>query len=626
MSSKTLCALGEFQRRIQGALADMSSFVSNTSDVESEQMKSESWDYASYLERVHTYKSTTWFAKPTWMSPIVCSRYGWTNVDDDLLQCVGCRSVFVGRLPASYDPVVYEACRKRLETQISQLAHHPCCVWPGNPTPLSVIDVDGNDESGDPIVLGAYIKRVLGLVKLGTELPVIDPLSVSLSEADVNSLIDLLEQNSFSMDERTETQVVLKSAALLALCGWEASDFSSLPWPQVQCKICNRCNGLWNFITHSSNSKADSDFTPNCESEETEDEDCRSITDECAVGVSDCTSPIIDVAANVDSVSTNLKLTEVVLASVDESSDCSHAPIIRFNDSGFLATDTTRGSSVERCCDSGGSGSSNDVAESETLVGSETTEQIVKANKPCNDDTDNDLCFRHSLADVIETDDKKIRSELTEDECKLEVVTVLNTVVDHICKNEDVGLLDDHMSKQSVQSFMQTEACGSEENSVDDLVVSTSDPVGEENRSMPVQSRDFDLDFEHSVEKLREGDSDIDSDMSDAMQTDSTSGVLRSSIDNMRDTTISNTREANLSCLSCGTTVVDSHVSANVDNVFHGTSSSKSGEVETQSHKDHGELLFGEASALSLLSDNGSQTKRVPSPHPDDDSETTRLA
>lgn len=37
-----------------------------------------------------TYKSSTWFAKPSIISPLCCARYGWINISSDTLKCVSC--------------------------------------------------------------------------------------------------------------------------------------------------------------------------------------------------------------------------------------------------------------------------------------------------------------------------------------------------------------------------------------------------------------------------------------------------------------------------------------------------------------------------------------------------------
>ena len=48
----------------------------------------------------------TWFAKPLDLSPLMCARYGWENIDTDMLRCVSCRACLTGQLPKAVDTLV----------------------------------------------------------------------------------------------------------------------------------------------------------------------------------------------------------------------------------------------------------------------------------------------------------------------------------------------------------------------------------------------------------------------------------------------------------------------------------------------------------------------------------------
>lgn len=45
------------------------------------------WDRESFLARVQTFRTATWFAKPASISPVECARHGWRNVGPDTLHC-----------------------------------------------------------------------------------------------------------------------------------------------------------------------------------------------------------------------------------------------------------------------------------------------------------------------------------------------------------------------------------------------------------------------------------------------------------------------------------------------------------------------------------------------------------
>jgi hypothetical protein len=48
------------------------------------------WSRQDFVERLQSYSSGTWFAKPEIISPMVCARHGWLNVSMDTLRCASC--------------------------------------------------------------------------------------------------------------------------------------------------------------------------------------------------------------------------------------------------------------------------------------------------------------------------------------------------------------------------------------------------------------------------------------------------------------------------------------------------------------------------------------------------------
>ena len=214
----------------------------------------EARDWDSFVERVHSFRSSSWFAKPHWLSPIICARYGWINVDVDVLRCVGCQSVLVVRAPSSFDPAIYSACQKRLEDQLKQAAHHPCCTWPSCPTPEVIILARGN-TSNQADVVEDFINKVLLFYSVGVYLPAIDQSPLDVTESDVAALCSLVRSSSkFVHDTDAEIPGALQSAVLLALVGWNLSDGDKalVGCTSVQCSLCMRQPGLWNYISIAS--------------------------------------------------------------------------------------------------------------------------------------------------------------------------------------------------------------------------------------------------------------------------------------------------------------------------------------------------------------------------------------
>merc|ERR1719440_1372214 len=52
---------------------------SNHTGAKHEQKLVRPWNYSDFLERLSTFTSMTWFAKPTLVSALECARCGWVN-------------------------------------------------------------------------------------------------------------------------------------------------------------------------------------------------------------------------------------------------------------------------------------------------------------------------------------------------------------------------------------------------------------------------------------------------------------------------------------------------------------------------------------------------------------------
>jgi len=235
--------------RLRGVLSDLSSFIGK--DASSAALPAcESRDRDLFFKRVRSFKSSSWFAKPRWLSPVSCARYGWMNVDVDLLQCVGCQSVLVVRSPSSFDPAIYDACQKRLEDQLKRGAHHACCTWPSCPVPETII-LAHSGGSSRAVVVDDFLTKAMLLYSAGKDLPAVGHSSLDVSDSDVMALCSLVT-NSPKFQHDAEVPGALQSAVLLALAGWDLSDGGKAVVPgctSVQCTLCMRQPGLWNYVS-----------------------------------------------------------------------------------------------------------------------------------------------------------------------------------------------------------------------------------------------------------------------------------------------------------------------------------------------------------------------------------------
>uniref|UniRef100_F6I083 C3HC-type domain-containing protein n=1 Tax=Vitis vinifera TaxID=29760 RepID=F6I083_VITVI len=60
------------------------------------------WDRGDLMQRLATFKSMTWFAKPEVVSAINCARRGWVNVDMDIIACEACGARLLFSAPSSW--------------------------------------------------------------------------------------------------------------------------------------------------------------------------------------------------------------------------------------------------------------------------------------------------------------------------------------------------------------------------------------------------------------------------------------------------------------------------------------------------------------------------------------------
>ncbi|XP_072038261.1 zinc finger C3HC-type protein 1-like [Amphiura filiformis] len=203
-----------------------------------------------FFHRVETFKIFTWFAKPSRLSPLVCARYGWENIESDSLKCVSCKEILYAGLPAQWQTKKYEeACQTLQDSLVS--AHSKICPWPASPSSESFLDIplaDGKE------VAETYCSRVASMNGLETRLPKLDLSSVKGENCDPDtlwqSLQGLVKDGSDPEQEKEQSEEVWRTSCLLALLGWQKSPSTNgTACPMLVCHFCRRHAGTWNFQT-----------------------------------------------------------------------------------------------------------------------------------------------------------------------------------------------------------------------------------------------------------------------------------------------------------------------------------------------------------------------------------------
>ncbi|XP_053262981.1 zinc finger C3HC-type protein 1 [Podarcis raffonei] len=208
----------------------------------------------AYFSRVKTFTSLKWAGKPHELSPLICAKYGWTNIECDMLKCASCQAYLCASLQLAFDFSKYKERCVELRKALSA-AHEKFCFWPDSPCPdrFSVLLVD------EPLALFSdFLERFQSLCQLELQLPTLkseDLKSMGLTEEKISHVLQLIEEEADCKTDSEKTPVKRASdlqihvpACILALCGWTSSPSSgSVHLPLITCCHCMRKVGLWGF-------------------------------------------------------------------------------------------------------------------------------------------------------------------------------------------------------------------------------------------------------------------------------------------------------------------------------------------------------------------------------------------
>ncbi|XP_074997920.1 zinc finger C3HC-type protein 1 isoform X2 [Calonectris borealis] len=187
----------------------------------------ESASKEAYFSRVETFTPLKWAGKPHELSPLVCAKYGWTNVECDMLKCSSCQAFLCVSLQLAFDFNKYR---------------------------FAMLLVD------EPrALLQDFLDRFQSLCQLELQLPALRPedmKNMSLTEENISLLLQLIgeelehktEGEKPPMKFATEILQVHVPACILAVCGWTCSAASgSVHLSVITCSRCMRKVGLWGF-------------------------------------------------------------------------------------------------------------------------------------------------------------------------------------------------------------------------------------------------------------------------------------------------------------------------------------------------------------------------------------------
>lgn len=201
--------------------------VLRDSDEERRAVPCQPWDYEGMLERARTFQSSRWFAKPDFLHPLVCARYGWVCTARDTLGCLCCDAKVV----VSADLGAEEAAERLASS------HGRLCPWAGSPCPETFLAFQA---SGDADLLDALSARLASFDAFAAELAAAAP------QLGIDGLLSgeppaLPAQLADRVREATGSAGAGNEAAVLAALGWSLSAAPGAgggEGPALRCALC----------------------------------------------------------------------------------------------------------------------------------------------------------------------------------------------------------------------------------------------------------------------------------------------------------------------------------------------------------------------------------------------------
>lgn len=198
------------------------------------------------MERVKTFTTNNWAAKPLELSPLHCAQYGWSNTHLDHLECVTCKATLYAGIPDEWDSTAYMEICNKLQSDL-QIGHKELCPWPNNPCPRSFLTLPRyTGEKWKEEIMVAF----KGLIQLKSNLPELCEDEVATMKVLDNSCMEALMSTVFkhSNNDCDDEALQGKVACILAVTGWSASQ-PIVEDPSITCTVCGKEAGLWNYKT-----------------------------------------------------------------------------------------------------------------------------------------------------------------------------------------------------------------------------------------------------------------------------------------------------------------------------------------------------------------------------------------
>lgn len=173
----------------------------------------------AFLERLRSFETIKWFAKPVEISPIACARLGWRCTATNKLQCISC-----------CEELLVDDSSLNSNWAVIQQAHNPICKWPSNVVPNSITL---KTES----VLNVFSHNLQLMPHLSNDddwrnIQIELPPSFDQFKSEYEDATAYLG----SLSENSDDEDLVKKIILISIFGWKMSKSGKM----LQCNKCSR--------------------------------------------------------------------------------------------------------------------------------------------------------------------------------------------------------------------------------------------------------------------------------------------------------------------------------------------------------------------------------------------------
>lgn len=153
--------------------------VSSSSSLGSDSKNCRPWSRSDFLARLATFQTSSWFNKPSLLSPVECARFGWVNDGVDILHCNSCDAYLSGTIQTGLDAnsgkqfilhsiffyiavFLVAAVAAKLHSQLNE-SHQHLCPWRDNCSGTDIVSVLSSSETD---ILADFAQRQKSLLRL----------------------------------------------------------------------------------------------------------------------------------------------------------------------------------------------------------------------------------------------------------------------------------------------------------------------------------------------------------------------------------------------------------------------------------------------------------------------------